>query len=67
MGNILPKKEALKYFLEGTLDSSALSNILSGEIHEEHDTDDGSMPSKGISFKSFFCHSFYPVLSNSTC
>ncbi|XP_078154902.1 tetratricopeptide repeat (TPR)-like superfamily protein [Carex rostrata] len=48
MGNILPKKEALKYFLEGTLDSSALSNILSGEIHEEHDTDDGSMPSKGL-------------------
>jgi hypothetical protein len=45
----LPQKEALKYFLEGTLDSSALSNVLSEEIHEENDTDDGSMSSRGTS------------------
>ena len=53
MGKVLSKNEALKYFLEGTLDSNAISNIISEEIHEGHDADDGSMSSEGTSLRPF--------------
>ncbi|KAJ4814638.1 Tetratricopeptide repeat protein [Rhynchospora pubera] len=46
-GTILSKKGALKYFLEGILDSSALSSVLSEETDKEHHACDGSRPSEG--------------------
>ncbi|KAJ3673241.1 hypothetical protein LUZ60_006615 [Juncus effusus] len=40
VGNVMKKKEMLKYFLEGSVDSNALADVLSEEIDEEKDRDD---------------------------